>query len=131
MAVAYAHLGLVCAVLLFHSIRETMRCSSHSRAAASAENKTAYLEELTEQALKANAIGAARCLEGVVHEYRLSDRGDEVGLSLDQMVERARSLATRDIIAYLRSTTEIDLGNEPGPWIQEYASQAYDPVRFP
>jgi hypothetical protein len=118
-------LALSTAVLFAHSIRETVRCESHSREVASAETKTAYLEELTENALKANAIGAARCLEGVVHEYRLSDRRDEIGLSLDRMVERARSRATRDIIAHLRSMTERDLGDDPAPWIQEYAGQPY------
>jgi hypothetical protein len=43
---------------------------------------------------------------------------------LIRMVERERERDIRDVITYLRSKTGIDLGDEPGKWIEKYSTQA-------
>ena len=123
-------LGLALIALVIYSIRETCYYNSQSRNIASADYKTTYFADLTEKALKDNTMHAARCLEAVVHEYQLGG-DDKAGLLLHEMVERARSQSIRDIIAYLRSTTDTDLGNDPDPWIKEYAHEMYDPTKLP
>jgi hypothetical protein len=66
--------------------------------------------------------GAAESLQYVVGYYPSGSK-QETGSRLDRMVEQERALATRDIIAYLRSKTGEDLGERPEAWIQKYAKR--------
>ena len=87
-----------------------------------ASEQTKILAEMRTQALQNDAAGAAGCLEYVVGYYP-SGTKQEVGSRLDRMVERERTLAVRDIVAYLRTKTGQDLGESPEVWIQKYAKR--------
>ncbi len=42
---------------------------------------------------------------------------------LQRMVARERTAAVKDLIAHLRATTGQDLGDDPQPWIKEFANK--------
>ena len=85
-----------------------------------AYEQTKIFDEMRTQALTSDAARAAGCL-GYVVSYYPSGTKQETGSHLDQIVERDRTLAARDIMAYLRTKTGEDLGNNPSAWIQKYA----------
>ena len=62
------------------------------------------------------AIG---CLQ-YTEQYYPSGTKQSSGSALDNIVERTRSLAVRQIVDMLRRATGEDLGAEPGPWIERY-----------
>ena len=87
-----------------------------------ASEQTKIFEEMRTQALQASPSDAAGYLQYVVHYYESGSK-QEPGSRLDRMVERERRLATRDIMAYLRTKTGQDLGESPEVWIQKYAER--------
>jgi hypothetical protein len=87
-----------------------------------ASEQTQIFDEMRTKALQSDAPGAAGCLEYVVGYYPSGSK-QETGSQLDRMVERGRTLAARDIIAYLRAKTGEDLGESPEAWIQKYAKR--------
>jgi hypothetical protein len=74
------------------------------------------------QALQSDAAGAAGCLGYVVGYYPTGTK-QTTGSRLDRIVERERTIAERDIIAYLRAKTGEDLGLNPEVWIGKYAKR--------
>src|SRR6266404_7940002 len=76
---------------------------------AFASEQTQIFEEMRTKALQSDAAGAAGCLEYVVGYYPSGSK-QEAGSRLDRMVELERTLAARDIVAYLRTKTGEDLG---------------------
>ncbi len=89
---------------------------------AFADEQIEIFHEMRTQALQGNASQAAGCLEYVVVYYPSGSK-QETGSRLDRIVERERSLAVRDILSFLRSTTGEDLGEDPQLWIQTYATR--------
>jgi hypothetical protein len=87
-----------------------------------ASEQTAIFDEMRTQALRSDLAGAAGRLEYVVGYYPSGSK-QEAGSRLDRMVERERTLAARDIVAYLRVKTGEDLGESPETWIQKYAKR--------
>lgn len=87
-----------------------------------ASEQTKIFDEMRTNALQTDAAGAASYLDYVVGYYP-SGTKQESGSRLDRMVEHARTLAARDIIAYLRAKTGEDLGDRPEAWIQKYAKR--------
>ena len=91
-----------------------------------ASEQTKIFDEMRTRALQSDAAGAAGCLEDVVGYYPSGSK-QPTGSRLDRMVEHERTLATRAILAYLRTKTGEDLGESPEVWIQKYAKR-YTPV---
>ena len=89
---------------------------------AFASEQTQIFEEVRTRALQSDVAGAAGCLEYVVGYYPSGSK-QEAGSHLDRMVERERALAERDIVAYLRTKTDKDLGERPEAWIHKYAKR--------
>jgi hypothetical protein len=89
---------------------------------AFASEQTQIFDEMRTRALQSDAAEAAGCLEYVVGYYPSGSK-QETGSRLDRMVERERTLAARDIVAYLRTKTDEDLGESPEAWIQKYAKR--------
>ena len=89
---------------------------------ASAYEQTQIFDEMRTQALQSGTADAAGFLEYVIGYYP-SETKQEKGSQLDRIVERERSFAVRDILAYLRSKTGDDLGENPAAWIQKYAKR--------
>jgi len=89
---------------------------------AFASEQVHIFDEMRDQALHSDASGAAGCLEYVVSYYP-SGTKQEPGSRLDRMVETARSQSVREILAYLRTKTGEDLGNDPEAWIKKYAKR--------
>jgi hypothetical protein len=74
------------------------------------------------RALQSSLSGAADCLQYVTCYYP-SGTKQETGSQLDRMVERERMKAVHDIIAYMRTKTDQDLGDDPSAWIQKYVQK--------
>lgn len=89
---------------------------------AYANEQTQIFEEMRRSALSADAVGAAQSLEYAARYYP-SGTKQVAGSRLDQIVERQRVQAIRDIIAHLRAKTGEDLGDDPEKWIQKYAKR--------
>jgi hypothetical protein len=89
---------------------------------AFAEEQTAIFEQRREQAQQANAVDARGYLEYVVNYYP-SGTKQVPGSRLDQVVERSRRGAVREIIASLRSKVHQDFGDDPERWIKKLAPQ--------
>ncbi|MFO0919244.1 MAG: hypothetical protein U0872_13145 [Planctomycetaceae bacterium] len=89
---------------------------------AFASEQTQIFDEMRTRALQGDAAEAADCLQYVVGYYPSGSK-QETGSRLDRMVERERTLAARDIVAYLRAKTGEDLGESPEVWIQKYAKR--------
>jgi hypothetical protein len=87
-----------------------------------ASEQTKIFDEMRTRALQSDPATAAGCLEYVVGYYPSGSK-QKSGSRLDGMVERERALATRDIVAYLRTKTGEDLGESPEAWIQKYAKR--------
>ena len=87
---------------------------------ALASEQTQIFDEMRTKAAQSSPAGAAGCLQYVVNYYPSGSK-QETGSRLDRIVERERTLAVRDIIAYLRVKTGQDLGENPNAWIRKYA----------
>ena len=86
---------------------------------AFASEQTHIFDEMRIRALQSDPTGAAGCLEYVVNYYP-SGTKQEAGSRLDGMVERERTIAIRVILAYLRTKTGENLGENPDVWIQRF-----------
>ena len=115
-------LGVVCAGLLVLGGSFFWSYGWLQIRVASASEQTLIFEEMRRRALQGDATGAAGCLKYVV-DYYPSGSKQETGSRLDRMVEGERTFALRDIIAYLRTKTGEDLGENPEAWIQKYAKK--------
>ncbi|HET6409605.1 MAG TPA: hypothetical protein VFG14_17085, partial [Chthoniobacteraceae bacterium] len=76
---------------------------------AFASEQIQIFDEMRSRAFQSDAAEAAGCLEYVVGYYP-SGTKQETGSRLDRIVERERTLAATDIVAYLRTKTGEDLG---------------------
>lgn len=89
---------------------------------AFASEQTQIFMEMRTRALQSSLSGAADCLQYVTCYYP-SGTKQETGSQLDRMVERERMKAVHDIIAYMRTKTDQDLGDDPSAWIQKYVQK--------
>ena len=89
---------------------------------AFAAEQTEIFEEMRTKALRLGPSQSAECLEYAVNYYPSGSK-QEVGSRLDQIVERQRTSAVRDIIAHLRSKTGQDFGDDPQAWIKKFAGK--------
>jgi len=88
-----------------------------------ADEQTAMFDQMRERSLRANnAIEIVGYLDYATHYYP-SGTKQEKGSPLDEIVERGRRSAIRDIIAHLRTQTGRDLGDDPDLWIAEFAKR--------
>ena len=115
-------LGVVCMGLLVLCGSLFWSHGSLTIRVALASEQTKIFEEMRKQALTSDPAGAAGCLDYVVSYYPSGSK-QETGSRLDRMVEHARALAARDIVAHLRTKTGEDLGDNPEAWIQKYAKR--------
>jgi hypothetical protein len=86
---------------------------------AFADDQTMIFEAMREKAIQADLPEAVGCLEYALWYYP-SGTKQVKGSLLDQVVERARQAAVREIIAYLRAKSGQDLGNDPQDWIKRF-----------
>ena len=89
---------------------------------ASASEQTRIFTEMRTCAFQSSLSGAADCLQYVTGYYP-SGTKQETGSQLDRMVERERKKAVNDIIAYMRTKTDQDLGDDPSAWIRNYGQK--------
>jgi hypothetical protein len=89
---------------------------------AFASDSSDIFAEMRDKALRGDPQEAVGCLEYVVCYYPSGTRLRE-GSRFDRMVERERACAVREILAYLRARTGLDLGEDPGPWIERFAAK--------
>jgi hypothetical protein len=89
---------------------------------AFATEQTEIFQEMRARALRSDVAEAAGCLQYAVHYYP-SGTKQEAGSRLDGIVERERARAVHDILAYLRSKTGQDLGDDPEIWIAKLAAK--------
>ena len=87
-----------------------------------AEDQMQVFEIARRKALASDAADAALSLRSVTGYYP-SGTKQTTGTSMDRVVEQFRARAVEDIIAHLRAQTGEDLGSEPGPWIQRFATE--------
>jgi hypothetical protein len=52
-------------------------------------------------------------------------------IELQRVIARERTAAIKDLIAHLRTTTGRDLGDDPQPWIKEFANQKFPRPKQP
>ena len=98
------------------------------RSSVSLKLEAAFADEQTEvfDAMRTRALSSAvpddiaDSLSYVVSYYPSGSKQGE-GTALDHVVERHRQAVVRDIVAHLRRTTGLDLGESPEPWILKYA----------
>lgn len=115
-------LGALCVVLIVLYSFLFWKHGWLSIRVAWADDQTRIFEEMRVKALQRDAVGAADCLQYVV-DYYPSGSKQETGSQLDRMVESERAWAARDIIAYLRTKTGEDLGENTEAWIQKYMTR--------
>lgn len=90
-----------------------------------AEEQTRIFEEMRRQSRDMTVPDAVSSLSYVVTYYPSGSK-QRSGSKLDQIVERARSSAIREIIAMLRVKTGKDLGDDPSAWIRAF-KDSHDP----
>ena len=115
-------LGVVCVGLAVLSGSLFWRYGWLFARVALPEEQTHLFEEMRTKALQSDAAEAADCLAYAVRYYP-SGTKQVTGSRLDRMVERHRASAVREIIAYLRTKTAEDLGENPEAWIQKYGKR--------
>ncbi len=89
---------------------------------AFASEQTEIFDEMRARALQSDPAGAAGCLKYIVGDHPSGSK-QETGSRLNSIVERERTLAVRDIVAYLQTKTGENLGESPTAWIQKYAQK--------
>ena len=87
------------------------------------EEQTQMFEECRIQANQSNDPKRIADLIEAVIIYYPSGSKQTVGSHLDKMVERSRQATLKDIITHLRTTTGVDLGNDPQVWIQRFGDK--------
>jgi hypothetical protein len=85
-----------------------------------AEDQTTIFDEMRAKALASSPRQAVECLEYTVNYYP-SGTKQIPGSKLDQIVERARQSAIRDMLADLRARTGRNFGDDPKRWIDEFS----------
>jgi hypothetical protein len=86
---------------------------------ALANDQTRFIVMWRDRALASKNADGVGLLQMIVHEYPSGTKQIK-GSSLDQMVERQRADAVREVLAHLRKETSQDLGNDPDVWIAKY-----------
>lgn len=89
---------------------------------AQVEGRAGHINSLRNEALTGtNVTECARLLYGVQHFYavRKVEPSDKLQLLLDQV----REPAINEIIQHLRRLSGIDLGENPGPWVERFAPE--------
>jgi hypothetical protein len=84
-----------------------------------ARDQIEIFDEMRSHALQSDVSDAVSSLRYAISYYP-SGTKQIPGSRLDQIVERERSAAIRDIIAYLRTKTGEDLGDTPEGWIEKH-----------
>ena len=87
---------------------------------AFASEQIAIFDAMRSAALQSDLAGAAGKLQYVVWYYPSGSK-QQTGSRLDQIVERERTNAVKQILTYLKTKTGEDLGNDPQKWIEKYA----------
>jgi hypothetical protein len=90
---------------------------------AFAEDQTAIFDEMRRQTGESAAVDVSY-LEYTLSYYPSGTKQTKDS-RLDQIVERARQCAVREIIAILRLRTRKDFGDDPQRWIQELRAVGY------
>ena len=112
-------LAVLCGLLAFVSVSLFIGYAPLRLRLAFASEQVHIFDEMRDKALHSDASGAAGCLEYVV-DYYPSGTKQESGSRLDRMVESARAQSVWAILAYLRTKTGEDLGDDPKKWIERY-----------
>ncbi len=76
------------------------------------------LQEWRDSALRAEVAQAAEKLKWASQGHNSKQKE---GSPLDQICSNQRTNVIRDIVAYLRTKTGYDLGDNPQAWIDKYA----------
>ncbi|WP_131818442.1 hypothetical protein [Planctopirus hydrillae] len=90
-----------------------------------ANEQTMIFAQMVDQASEAsqqmppNVPAIISCLD-YTHSYYPPGTKQTVGLPLNQVVERTRFMAERQIIGMLRQATNKDFGDDASDWIIEY-----------
>lgn len=93
---------------------------------AFAEDKTRILEKMTRDARDKTVPGAVRILDSLVTDYPKWTKQSKDS-KLNQIVERSRASAIREIVAVLRIKADKDLGDDPAVWIRTYKDSRDSP----
>lgn len=88
-----------------------------------AAEQTHVFEDMRTQSSKSSDPTEVAGFLKYAAEYYPSGSKQEFGSFLDEIVERNRQDAVRDMIAILRNQTADDLGDDPQPWIEKYAGR--------
>ena len=89
---------------------------------ALANDQTRFFAKWRDEALASKKEEGVGSLLRLVYDYP-SGTKQLKGSALDQMVERQRASAVREVLAHLRKETGQDLGNDPEVWIEKYAGK--------
>jgi hypothetical protein len=87
------------------------------------DNRAMILDEMRESGIAhTNATEIAATLRSVERWYRGPTAEGGSSQALHNLMERVRAGVERDLIRHLREVTSEDLGEDPMPWIQKYAT---------
>ncbi len=84
-----------------------------------ANDKIDWFERMRASASKSDLQFGVQCLQDVAVLHNPTNGYHRLSL-MDDLVERERQRAIRDIIAVLRTKTGANLGDDPQKWIQQY-----------
>ncbi|MGN6386720.1 MAG: hypothetical protein ACTHMT_10830 [Verrucomicrobiota bacterium] len=115
--------GVLCAALTIVGIWLGWQYAELRMRVTFADEQTRIFDEMRAEALRAKQVtNIAGSLRYTFNYYRSGSKQLE-GSNLDQIVERHRVCAMRDIIDHLRTLTGEDLGESPEAWIKRYSPQ--------
>ena len=112
-------LSVVCLGLLVLSGHLFWKFGLLSIQVAFASAQTKIFGEMRKLAFHSSPEQAVSYMNYAINYYP-SGTKQESGSKLDVIVERERRTVVRDIIAYLRTKTGEDLGDDPDLWVQKY-----------
>jgi hypothetical protein len=116
-------MGVLCASLIVVCLWLGWRYAELRTRVAFADEQTRIFDEVRAEALRDKQVtNIAGSLRYTFNYYRSGSEQSE-GSNLDQIVERHRVCAMRDIIDHLRTLTGEDLGESPEAWIKRYSPQ--------
>jgi hypothetical protein len=98
-----------CGWLFYESLRNSLEL-------AFADEQTEIFSQMESQALRGTPADGRGALEYAINYYP-SGTKQRAGSRLDRIVERARSEAITSIVAHLRRTAPVDLGDDPKAWV--------------
>jgi hypothetical protein len=84
-----------------------------------ANDQTWHFAQSRDHALATKNAEGVVDLQKIVQEYPSGTKQSK-GSLLDQMVERQRAAAVREVVAHLRKETGQNLGDDPTVWIEKY-----------